>query len=202
MNLPINVHLFGEEDVEKVVSKVVRLIEEPDPVKAAIGIPFYWVAEKTAEAGFKVLLAGQGADELFGGYKRYVNDYLQLGSEKVRRAMFEDVKRLHESNIERDEKICSYHDVDLRLPFASCQIAEFATSLPIELKIEKQENSLRKLVLRKVAENIGLPRSVTVKPKKAIQYATGINDALKKTAKKHKTTIKVYINRMFLDQLR
>ena len=77
MKLPINVHLFGEEDVAQVVSKVVELIEEPDPVKAAIGIPFYWVAEKTAEAGFKVLLAGQGADELFGGYQRYVSDYLQ-----------------------------------------------------------------------------------------------------------------------------
>ena len=200
MKLPINVHLFGEEDVAQVVSKVVELIEEPDPVKAAIGIPFYWVAEKTAEAGFKVLLAGQGADELFGGYQRYVSDYLQCGAEKARRTMFTDVKRLHESNIERDEKICSFHDVELRLPFASYQIAEFATSLPIELKIERQENSLRKLVLRKAAENMGLPESVTIKPKKAIQYATGINDALKKTAKKHKTTINAYINRLFIEQ--
>ena len=114
--------------------------------------------------------------------------------------MFTDVKRLHESNIERDEKICSFHDVELRLPFASYQIAEFATSLPIELKIERQENSLRKLVLRKAAENMGLPESVTIKPKKAIQYATGINDALKKTAKKHKTTINAYINRLFIEQ--
>src|SRR3990170_1025399 len=200
MKLPLNVHLFGEEDVAKVASKVVGLIEEPDPVKAAVGIPFYWIAEKTAEAGFKVLLAGQGADELFGGYQRYVSDYLQWGAEKARRIMFADVKRLHESNIERDEKICSFHDVELRLPFASYQIAEFATSLPMELKIERQEDSLRKLVLRKVAENMGLPESVTMKPKKAIQYATGINDALKKSAKKHKTTINAYINRLFLEQ--
>ena len=114
--------------------------------------------------------------------------------------MFADIKRLHESNIERDEKICSFRDVELRLPFASYQIAEFATSLPIELKIERKEKSLRKLVLRKVAENMGLPESVTMKPKKAIQYATGINDALKKTAKKHKTTINEYISRLFLEQ--
>jgi asparagine synthase (glutamine-hydrolysing) len=196
--LPIQVHLFKEADVEKVISKVVGLIEEPDPVKASIGVPFYWTAEMTAEIGFHVLLAGQGADELFGGYQRYVNDYLEYGEEKVRRTMFDDVVRVHESNLERDVKICSYHGVELRLPFASYQIAKFALTLPTELKIEKNANTHRKLVLRKVAENIGLPKSITEKPKKAVQYATGINDALKKLAKKQKTTTKEYINSLFL----
>jgi len=180
LNLPIQVYLFREADVEKVVSRVVGLIEEPDPVKASIGVPFYWTAEKTVEAGFKVLLAGQGADELFGGYQRYVNEYVLYGVEKVRRTMFDDVVKLHESNIERDVQICNFHDLELRLPFASYEIAEFALSLPVELKIEKKAGSLRKLVLRKVAENVGLPASISEKPKKAVQYSTGVKGALKK----------------------
>jgi asparagine synthase (glutamine-hydrolysing) len=200
LELPIQVCLFKEADVEKVVSKVVEIIEDPYPVKVSIGVPFYWTAEKTAEAGFRVLLAGQGADELFGGYQRYVNDYLLYGEEKVRRTMFNDVVRLHESNIERDVKICSFHDVELRLPFASYEIADFALSLPVELKIQKKADSLRKLVLRKVAENIGLPASITQKPKRAVQYSTGINDALKKIANKHKRTIKEYVNALFLSE--
>jgi asparagine synthase (glutamine-hydrolysing) len=200
LKLPIQVYLFREADVEKVVARVVELIEEPDPVKASIGVPFYWTAEKTAEAGFKVLLAGQGADELFGGYQRYVNEYLLHGAERVRKTMFDDVTRLHESNIERDVKICGFHDVELRLPFASYQIAEFAVALPVELKIERKEGSLRKLVLRKVAENMGLPASIVEKPKKAVQYATGINNALKKIAKKQKTTVTEYLSKLFLSQ--
>ncbi|HLE74578.1 MAG TPA: asparagine synthase-related protein [Candidatus Bathyarchaeia archaeon] len=200
LKLPIHVYLFREGDVEEVVSKVVELIEEPDPVKASIGIPFYWTAEQTAKTGFKVLLAGQGADELFGGYQRYINDYLLYGKGKVRRNMFNDAVELHESNIERDVKICSFHNVELRLPFASYQIANFAINLPVELKIEKKADSLRKLVLRKVADNIGLPTSITKKPKKAVQYATGINDALKKVAKKQKVTVKEYVNKLFLNQ--
>lgn len=200
LHVPIQVYLFEEEDVEKVVAKVVELIEEPDPVKTAIGVPFYWTAEKTAEAGFEVLLAGQGADELFGGYQRYINDYLLYGKEKVRRNMFEDVVKLHESNIERDVKICSFHDVELRLPFASYAIADFALSVPLELKIEKKAESLRKLVLRKTAENMGLPATIAAKPKKAIQYATGINDAMRKMAKKQKTTVNEYVNELFLNQ--
>jgi asparagine synthase (glutamine-hydrolysing) len=200
LNLPLQVYLFSESDVEKVASRVVELIEEADPVKVSIGVPFYWTAEKAAETGFSVLLAGQGADELFGGYQRYVNDYLLYGKEKVRRAMFDDVVKLHESNIERDVKICGFHDVELRLPFASYQIAQFALNLPVELKIERKLDSLRKLVLRKVATDMGLPSSIVEKPKKAVQYATGISDALKKLAKKQDRTVKDYVNMLFLAQ--
>jgi asparagine synthase (glutamine-hydrolysing) len=200
LDLPLQVHLFKESDVETVLPKVVDNIEEPDPIKASIGVPFYWTAEKTAEAGFKVLLAGQGADELFGGYQRYVNEYLLHGEEAVRKAMFDDVVGIHESNLERDVKICSFHDVELRVPFGSYKLAEFAMSLPVELKIEKRADTLRKLVLRKAAENMGLPTSVTEKPKKAVQYSTGINNALKKIAKKQNATLAEYVKKLFLNQ--
>ena len=148
LNLPLQVHLFKDSDVEKTLPKAVELIEEPDPIKASVGLPFYWAAEKASEAGFQVMLAGQGADELFGGYQRYVNEYCKEGSEKVRKTMFNDVVRIHESNLERDLKITGFHDVELRLPFASFELAEFALSLPIECKIEQKPDTLRKLVLR------------------------------------------------------
>ena len=82
LDLPMQVDLFKDSDVEATLPKVVELIEEADPVKAAIGVPFYWAAEKAAEAKFKAMLAGQGADELFGGYQRYVNECLQRWSRK------------------------------------------------------------------------------------------------------------------------
>ena len=197
LNLPLQVHLFKDSDVEKTLPQVVDLIEEPDPIKASIGVPFYWAAEKAAEAGFRVVLAGQGADELFGGYQRYVNEYCKDGSEKVRRTMFKDVVGIYESNLERDLKITGFHDVELRLPFASFEIAEFALTLPIECKIEPKPDTLRKLVLRKVALNAGMPNSVVDKPKKAVQYSTGINDAVKRIAKKHQKTVNEYINDLF-----
>jgi len=200
LGLPLSVLLFEEEDVEKVTGKVVELIEEPDPVNLAIGIPFYWTAERASKVGLKVLLAGQGADELFGGYQRYVSEYCLHGEEKTRRTMFADVTGMHESNLERDEKICNFHSVELRLPFASYRLAEFANSLPIGFKIEAKVGSLRKLVLRKVAEDMGLPTVISMKPKKAVQYATGINDALKKLAKKESTSLKEYASQLFTRQ--
>jgi asparagine synthase (glutamine-hydrolysing) len=197
LKLPIQVYQYSENDVENVLQNVLRLIEEPDAVKTSIGIPFYWIAEKAAEKGFNVMLAGQGADELFGGYKRYVGSYVQRGIEKTRRAIFNDVVRLYETNLERDFKICNYHGVELRLPFATPEIAEFATALPLKLKLDPMPTTLRKLVLRQVAKNLGLPNFVVNKPKKAIQYTTGVSNALKKIAKRNRSTVKEYLQNLF-----
>ena len=76
-----------------------------------------------------------------------------------------------------------------------------AMSLPTKLKIEKRADTLRKLVLRKTAENLGLPPSIREKPKKAVQYATGVNGVVKKLAKKNKATVAEYINKLFLNQM-
>jgi asparagine synthase (glutamine-hydrolysing) len=198
LDLPLQIHLFKDSDVEATLPKVVELIEEPDPVKASIGVPFYWAAEKAAEAGFKVMFAGQGADELFGGYQRYVNECCQDGKEKVRKTMFDDVVNIHVSNLERDTKIAGFHDVELCVPFASFEIVKFALSLPVELKIEAKTDTLRKLVLRKMAQNAGVPLSIAEKPKKAVQYSTGINDAVKRLAKKQQKSVKEYINGLYL----
>ncbi len=196
LNLPLQVDLFKDSDVETVLPKVVELIEEPDPVKASIGVPFYWVAEKAAEAGFKVMLAGQGADELFGGYQRYVKEYCSKG-EKVSKTMFSDVLGLYESNLERDLKITGFFDVELRLPFGAFDLAEYALTLPLDCKFEQKPDTLRKLVLRRVALNAGVPKSISDKPKKAVQYSTGINDAVKRIAKRQQKTVNQYITELF-----
>jgi asparagine synthase (glutamine-hydrolysing) len=143
------------------------------------------------------MLAGQGADELFGGYKRYVDEYLSHGAECARKRMFQDINALHETVVKRDHRICNYHNVELQLPFAAYEIAQFASSLPLNLKIQREENSPRKLVLREVAKLLGLPESTAQKPKKAMQYATGVDKALKKLAKREGTTMKAYVHRTF-----
>jgi asparagine synthase (glutamine-hydrolysing) len=197
LDLPIHVQLFAEDDVEKTLPRVLWIIEEANPVKTSIGVPIYWTAEKASQMNFKALLAGQGADELFGGYEKHVQTYVQHGSEKAQKAIFKDIVGMYEANFERDSKICNYHGIDLRLPFATYSIAKFALDLPIELKIERSPTTLRKLVLRQLAKNIGLPKLATEKPKKAIQYTTGITKALKKLAKRNNLALNEYLDRTF-----
>jgi len=197
LKLPLHVQYYSEKAVEEALPKVLWLIEESNPVKTSIGIPVFWTAEKASEMGFRVMLAGQGADELFGGYKRYLNDYSQYGEELVQKKIFNDTARICETNLERDSKICNFHNIELRLPFATYQLAKFAVSLPLQLKIESPNDMLRKIVLRKVAEDMGLPRFIANKPKRAIQYATGVNKVIKRLSKQKGLATKEYLQKKF-----
>ena len=197
LKLPIHVYTYNEADVLSTLPHVLRLIEESDPVKASIGLPFYWVAENAAKLKCKILFAGQGGDELFGGYKRYVDEYIHEGRDSVLCTMFQDIVKLHENNLERDFKICNSKGIELRLPFATNEMVNFSLSLPLELKLEPKDDTPRKLVLRQAGRNLGLPGSMVNRPKKAMQYATGISRTLNKIAKRKNQSLQVYLQTVF-----
>ncbi|MEA2090135.1 MAG: asparagine synthase-related protein, partial [Thermoproteota archaeon] len=186
LDLPFHFQLYTEKDVEKVLPKVLWLIEEPDFIKTSVAIPIYWSAELASKLGFQVLLAGQGSDELFGGYHKYLREHAKAGIEGVQKAIYYDVVASYNVNFQRDEQVCAYHKVKLHLPFADWDVVNFGLSLPVNLKVKSPSDSLRKHILRQVAKNIGFPSFIVNKRKKAIQYATGTSQALKKLAKKEK----------------
>jgi asparagine synthase (glutamine-hydrolysing) len=196
LNMPHHAQTYEIEHVKEILSKVLWLIEQPNIVNASIAIPFYWAAEVASQLGCHVMLAGQGGDELFGGYQRYLSKY-RLGVASVNEAMYHDVVCSYETNFQRDSQICAFHKVELRMPFIDSNVIEYALGLPINLKIESAEDSLRKRVLRKVAQNLKLPSSIVNRKKKAIQYATGVDKALRKLAKEEGLTLQKYIEQVF-----
>jgi asparagine synthase (glutamine-hydrolysing) len=109
---------------------------------------------------------------------------------------------MYKSNLERDMKICNFHGVEMRLPFATYEVARFAVDLPIELKIQPTETTLRKLVLRNLARNLGLPQRIVERPKKAVQYSTGVSQSLKKAARRKNQTLNEYVQEKFQTALK
>ena len=197
LELPIHIQTYTTTELEKTLQEVLWLTEERHTVNACIAVPFFWLAETTSKLGYPVLLAGQGADELFGGYQRYLTEYAKLGTEAVEQTMFYDVENAYAANFQRDNQVCAYHGIDLRLPFIDPHVVDFAMRLPLRHKINSTEDKLRKRILRRTAQNLDIPSFLADKPKKAVQYTTGVTKALQRLAKNEELTLRQYIERTF-----
>jgi asparagine synthase (glutamine-hydrolysing) len=197
LGLPLHLQTYSVGDLEETLAEVLWLIEEPNPVNACIAVPFYWLAETASKLGYPILLAGQGADELFGGYQRYLTEYNRSGAEAVEQKMFRDIENAYRANFQRDNQVCTYHGVELRLPFVDRDVVDFALRLPLRLKINSVEDKLRKRVLRHVARNLEIPSFMADKQKKAVQYTTGVTKALQRLAKDEGLTLREYIKKAF-----
>ena len=201
LGVPLHQSNYSVADVKEVLPRALWLIEEPNPVNASISVPLFWVAHQSAKLGFRVLLSGQGADELFGGYRRYLGDYSAYGSVGLQRKLYEDFASSYESNFQRDNKLCAFHKVELRMPFTDWKTVNLALSLPAEVKILSAKDRLRKRVLRKAARKLGVPKFIAEAPKKAIQYTSGVNQAMKKIAKQEGLTLREYIEKLFWESI-
>lgn len=78
-----------EPDILELMPKLIYFMEEPIADPAAI--PTYYLSKLAHDYGVKVILTGEGADEMFGGYKRYywakVADRLQWLPAKAKRSI-------------------------------------------------------------------------------------------------------------------
>ncbi len=185
MGLELREYVFDINDVEKIISKVVFAIEEPNPMNLAIGIPLYFATKLAREDRCKLLLSGQGADELFGGYLKYL---------KNPEIMEKDLAELGEKNLARDDKIAMLNSVEGRFPFLDLNVVRTALRTPIEFKIR---NGLRKAILREIALKLGLPKEVAYREKKACQYGTNSQKILQKIAKRNGMKTREFVHRVF-----
>ncbi|MCX6656487.1 MAG: asparagine synthetase B [Candidatus Bathyarchaeota archaeon] len=193
LGLSINIRTFTENDLEKHLGSIVESVEESDPMKISIAAPLYFVALDAIARPCRVVFSGNMSDELFGGYAKYVQEY-QTHCERVRATMFRDVAQSYEINLERDWKVCSDLGAELRLPYMDPGIILFALGLPLKLKLPSEGKEPRKIVLRRLAERLGLPSKIARKPKKAAQYSSGTGKMIERLAKKSGKTTAGYLS--------
>jgi asparagine synthase (glutamine-hydrolysing) len=171
------VYEITEKDIEEAVPGTVYAVESANLQKVAIALPLYLLAQRARRDGYKVLLSGQGADELFAGYARYET------AANLEEMLDHDLRHIAEVNLERDDAATMAHGVELRVPFLDMRVVSASRRMGPSLKVRPNgKDYIRKYVLRKVAEKY-LPREVALAPKKAIQYGTGAQKTLERLAR-------------------
>jgi asparagine synthase (glutamine-hydrolysing) len=182
MKNSLRIHLLSVKEIENLIPQIIRATESVDPMKIAIGIPLYVVAKIARENGKRVILTGQGADELFGGYRRH-EVFLEQGYEVLDREIYSDIKKISMVNLERDDMVTMANSIELRVPFLDKDVIKTGLAIIPDLKVLKKGSLyVRKYIFRKTAEDL-LPSEIIWKEKKAIQYGTGVQKILNKLAR-------------------
>ena len=189
MDLPLHTKIVDVEDVKYYLPLVLKSIEEFNIMKLGVGMPVYITAEMAYKDGLKVMLSGQGADELFAGYHRYLEFYKQKG-EEAQADLDEDLLNLYQVNLQRDDAVAMASSVELRVPYLDMDVINMAINIPMKCKIDNYNDVLRKCILRRVALECGVPEIIVSRPKKAAQYGSGIHKILVRKVLKDESYMK------------
>ncbi|MGZ4901281.1 MAG: asparagine synthase family protein [Halobacteriota archaeon] len=189
LGIHLDILQFSLIDIESMLPQVIATIETCEPMHVALSIPQHIITQRAASDGFKTVMMGQGADELFGGYYKY-QALSSAQPHKIGAALTADVHNIAANNLERDNFVAAANSVGIILPYLDPRIVSLGLSIDWTLKLK---DGINKYVLRKAAKNV-LPSELACKRKKALQYGTGAAAALKKLAHKNgKKTVSDYL---------
>ncbi|MFE9655066.1 asparagine synthetase B family protein [Micromonospora sp. NPDC006431] len=145
--------------------RISELSEYGDIINAVVSVPIF---RRLHELGIKVVLTGDGSDELFGGYPMYH----QVGPERSRRLFLHKIRNLCRTELQRVDRASMGHGVEARVPFLDLNLVELAMRLPLELKLRDGQE---KWILRQAFADL-LPDYVRQRPKHPMSYSSGLHE--------------------------
>ena len=174
LNLDFHYLFLTSEIIKQTIPKVIELLNKVDIetnlMQVSLSIGFFEIAKLAKEKGITLFLSGQGSDELFGGY----NKYLKLKDDALALQMKKDTDNLFKVDVIRDRVMAG---IPIYFPYLDNDFKNFSLELPIGLKIKDGE---RKWILRELAKKRGLPEYIFTRPKNALQYSSGIQKIVEK----------------------
>ncbi|MFZ5815591.1 MAG: asparagine synthase B [Bacillota bacterium] len=167
--------VLTEREIITALPQVIDSLESCDPALVRSAIPTYFVSEMAARH-VKVVLSGEGADELFAGYHyltEFEPDWAALSSE-----LHHITSGLHNSNLQRVDRMTMAHGLEGRVPFLDRAMLDLAFQMAPGLKRYRGEG---KWILRKVAERYLSP-AIVWRKKEKFAIGTGIGPLLQSYA--------------------
>ncbi|MBQ0057698.1 MAG: asparagine synthase B [Bacteroidales bacterium] len=159
------------------IRDVIYYIETYDVTTVRASTPMYLLARVIKSMGIKMVLSGEGADEVFGGYLYFhkAPDAKEFHEETVRK-----LGKLHQYDCLRANKSLSAWGVEGRVPFLDKEFLDVAMRLRPEVKMCPGD-VMEKKVVREAFQDM-LPASVAWRQKEQFSDGVGYSwiDTLKK----------------------
>jgi asparagine synthase (glutamine-hydrolysing) len=148
LNIPSDIRIETVDPGEVDLGEV--LFYNESPVDLGSMIPQYAMSQAIhmTDRDLRVILTGDGADELFGGYRRMADYDAQYSD------VFEELVYYH---LPRLDRLSMAHSLELRSPFLARPVVLGALALPYSKRVNKK-------ALKEIFEDI-VPREIINRPK-------------------------------------
>lgn len=172
---------FSEKEFLDAIPYVILAIESHDitTIRASVGqyLISKWIRENT---DIKVLLIGDGSDELCAGYMYFHNAPNQIESHKENLRLLQDIQYYDSL---RADRCIAYNGLEARVPFLDHTFVDFWLSIPHEFRIPNKDDyssefvnrSIEKWLLRRSFTDDYLPDQVLWRKKEAFSDGVSSN---------------------------
>lgn len=155
----------------KAVREAIRLselTEYGDVINAVVSKPLF---ERVHDLGVKVVLCGDGSDELFGGYDMYRNT-----DEQFRQRLFQyKLHNLSRTELQRVDRTSMGQGVEARVPFLDLPLVRLAMRIPIDLKVRDGQE---KWIVRHAFSDV-LPSYIRERKKNPMSHSSGLHERVR-----------------------
>jgi asparagine synthase (glutamine-hydrolysing) len=121
---------FLDYSMDEGKNALIYALWNESPIDLGSVIPQYHLFEAVKKnTDYRIVISGDGSDELFGGYSR-IHEYDSQKSD-----IFQELSYYH---LPRLDKMSMAHTLELRSPFLNHEIVRFAMHLPLEWRTDKK----------------------------------------------------------------
>jgi asparagine synthase (glutamine-hydrolysing) len=168
-------HVLTREEIYDHLPRIIYHLESFDQDLVRSAIPCYFTSRLAAEH-VKVILTGEGADELFAGYTYYRDLH---GDDGLHDELRRSVSTLHNINLQRVDRLTMAHALEARVPFLDTELIELAQTIPVEMKLKERDDGrlVEKWILRTACADL-LPDEIAWRDKLQFDQGSGTVDAL------------------------
>ena len=159
--------IFTIQEGLDAIRDVIYHLETYDITTVRASTPMFLMARSIKSHGIKMVLSGEGADELFGGYLYF---HKAPSAEEFHKETVRKLDKLHQYDCLRANKSLAAWGIEGRVPFLDKEFIDVAMRINPEDKMINSER-MEKWVVRKAFEDY-LPKSVAWRQKE--QFSDGV----------------------------
>ncbi|KAL6597531.1 hypothetical protein ACP70R_046971 [Stipagrostis hirtigluma subsp. patula] len=164
---------FTVQDGIDAIEDVIYHTETYDVTTIRASTPMFLMSRKIKALGVKMVISGEGSDEIFGGYLYF---HKAPNKEEFHRETCRKIKALHQYDCLRANKATSAWGLEARVPFLDKEFINEAMSIDPEWKMVRPDlGRIEKWVLRKAfddEEQPFLPKHILYRQKE--QFSDGV----------------------------